>query len=168
MKKVALTILATLIVLFLLAQTGVLAPFGIKQLSVFREAVKREDTDSVNEEYNDVQNDLSYKFKAESEYFHIYRNGEWKKIYMNGVNIGASEPALFPGDLTIKYETYLRWFKKISAMNCNCIRIYTTMRPQFYLALNDFNKKAKNPLYLYQGVWVNEDDIERLDWKWEE
>ena len=37
------------------------------------------------------------------------------------------------------------------------------MRPQFYLALNDFNKKAKNPLYLYQGVWVNEDDIERFD-----
>ena len=47
-------------------------------------------------------------------------------------------------------------------MNCNCIRVYTTMRPQFYLALNDFNKEADNPIYLFQGVWVNEDDIERL------
>ena len=163
MKKYVLTILATLLVLFLLAQTGILAPFGIKQISFFtREAVKKTESDSVNEEYTDVQNNLSYKFKAEGEYVHIYKNGEWKKLYMSGVNIGASEPALFPGDLTIKYETYLRWFKKISEMNCNCIRVYTTMRPQFYLALNDFNKKAKNPLYLFQGIWVNEDDIERL------
>ncbi len=163
MKKYVLTILATLVVLFLLAQTGILAPFGIKQLSFFRANDKKKDTsDSVSEVYNDTANDLSYRFKTEGENFFVYKNGEWNKLFMTGVNIGASEPALFPGDLTISYDTYLRWFKKISAMNCNCIRIYTLMRPQFYLALNDFNKKAKNPLYLYQGVWVNEEDIERL------
>lgn len=164
MKKYVLTIIATLLVLFLLAQTGILAPFGIKQLSFFRKPDERrkDDSESVSEVYNDTANDLSYRFKAEGENFFVYRNGEWNKLFMTGVNIGASEPALFPGDLTISYDTYLRWFKKISAMNCNCIRIYTIMRPQFYLALNDFNKKAKNPLYLFQGVWVNEDDIERL------
>lgn len=163
MKKYVLTIIATILVLFILAQTGVLAPFGIKQLSFFRKNEKRKDTsESVSEVYNDTANDLSYRFKAEGENFFVYKNGEWNKMFMTGVNIGASEPALFPGDLTISYETYLRWFKKISAMNCNCIRIYTIMRPQFYLALNDYNKKAKNPLYLFQGVWVNEDDIERL------
>ena len=36
------------------------------------------------------------------------------------------------------------------------------MRPQFYLALKDFNSTADNPLYLFQGIWVNEDDISRL------
>ena len=163
MKKYVLTILATLCVLFLLAQTGILAPFGIKQLSFMRRSDKRKTvSDSVNEEFNDTVNDLSYRFKAEGENFFVYKNGEWKKMFMTGVNIGASEPALFPGDLTITYDTYFSWFKKISAMNANCIRVYTIMRPQFYLALNDFNKKAKNPLYLYQGVWVNEEDIERL------
>ena len=164
MKKYVLTILATLVVLFFLAQMGLLAPFGIKQLS-FCTREKTRNTpaaDSVSEEYSDVQNDLSYKFKTEKNGFSIYKNGDWQELFMTGVNIGASEPALFPGDLTIKYETYLRWFKKISEMNCNCIRVYTTMRPQFYLALNDFNKKAKNPIYLFQGIWVNEEDIERL------
>lgn len=83
-------------------------------------------------------------------------------MFMRGVNIGATEPGLFPGDLTISYDTYYRWFGYISEMNCNCIRIYTLMPPQFYQALGDFNKKAKNRLYLYQGIWVNEEDIERL------
>ena len=163
MKKYVLTIVATILVLFLLAQTGLLAPFGIKQLSFLRRPEKKSDTsNSISEEYTDTANDLSYRFKAEGENFFVYKNGDWNKLFMAGVNIGASEPALFPGDLTISYETYLRWFKSISAMNCNCIRIYTLMRPQFYLALKDFNKKAKKPLYLFQGIWVNEEDIERL------
>ena len=163
MKKYVMMIVATLLVLFLLAQTGILAPFGIKQLSFRREkSKKKSNSESTSEVYNDTANDLSYRFKAEGESFFVYKGGSWNKMFMTGVNIGASEPALFPGDLTISYETYFRWFKKISAMNCNCIRIYTIMRPQFYLALSDFNKKAKNPIYLFQGVWVNEDDIERL------
>ena len=163
MKKYVLTVLATLLVLFLLAQTGVLAPFGIKQLSFFRSKYEKKSASvSGSETYNDNANDLSYRFKTEGESFFVYKGGERNKLFMTGVNIGASEPALFPGDLTISYETYLGWFEKISAMNCNCIRVYTIMRPQFYLALNDFNKKAENPLYLFQGVWVNEDDIERL------
>lgn len=164
MKKIAISVVATLVVLFFLAQTGLLAPFGVKQLSVFRrpETKTEEDNKNSGEEYHDSADDISYRFKAEEGYFHLYTKGGWDKQFMTGVNIGASEPALFPGDLTISYDTYLRWFKYISEMNANCIRVYTTMRPQFYLALNDFNQSAEKPLYLFQGIWVNEDDIERL------
>ena len=163
MKKIAISVLATVAVLFILAQTGVLAPFGIKQLSFRREKAEHSAEDKVSsEEYSDAENNVSYRVKADGNYFYVYQNGEWREMFMAGVNIGASEPTLFPGDLTISYETYLRWFGYISEMNCNCIRVYTTMRPQFYLALRDFNAKAEKPVYLYQGIWVNEDDIERL------
>ena len=164
MKKIFISVIATLVVLFFLAQTGLLAPFGIKQLSVFRkpESDTKEESENKGEEFYDAVDDISYRFKAEDGYFHLYTQGGWDKQFMTGVNIGASEPALFPGDLTISYDTYLRWFKYISEMNANCIRVYTTMRPQFYLALKDFNQTSEKPLYLYQGVWVNEDDIERL------
>lgn len=163
MKKVVISVIATVFVLFLLAQTGLLAPFGIKQISIFpREKENKEQADDSGEEYLDTENNLSYRFKAEGSSLHVYRNGEWQELFMTGVNIGASEPSLFPGDLTISYDIYLRWFENISKMNCNCIRIYTTMRPQFYLALKDFNSTAENPIYLFQGIWVNEDDIERL------
>ena len=164
MKKVVISVVATIVVLFFLAQTGLLAPFGIKQLSVFRQKeTSSDESQSSGEEYYDASADVSFRFKAEGEYLHLYDKGEWQQQFMTGVNIGASEPALFPGDLTISYDTYKRWFKYISDMNANCIRVYTTMRPQFYLALKDFNEKADNPIYLFQGIWVNEDDIERFD-----
>ena len=162
MKKVIISVVATVVVLFFLAQTGLLAPFGIKQLSFRRDYEEGSSSENSGEEFTDTAANLSYRFKADGNSFFVYGKGEWKELFMTGVNIGASEPALFPGDLTISYESYLRWFQYISEMNCNCIRIYTRMRPQFYLALKDFNSSADNPIYLYQGIWVNEDDTERL------
>ena len=163
MKKVVISVVATLLVLVCLAQTGVLEIFGIHGIS-FYTAKKDEKDASANgfEAYTDNQTGVSWKFKAKGDYFYLYKDGEWQQLFMRGVNIGATEPGLFPGDLTISYESYYRWFGYISDMNCNCIRVYTLMPPQFYQALKDFNSEASNKIYLYQGIWVNEDDIERL------
>ena len=162
MKKVVISVVATLLVLVCLAQTGVLESFGIHGISFYTKKKDEDSSGSAFEAYTDAQTGVRYRFKAEGDYFFIYENGDWKQMFMRGVNIGATEPGLFPGDLTISYDTYYRWFGYISAMNCNCIRIYTLMPPQFYQALGDFNRKAQNALYLYQGIWVNEEDIERL------
>lgn len=162
MKKVVISVVATLLVLVCLAQTGLLEIFGIHGISFYTKKKEKDSSAGGAESYTDNQTGISYRFKAEGDYFYIYENGDWKQMFMRGVNIGATEPGLFPGDLTISYDTYYRWFGYISEMNCNCIRIYTLMPPQFYQALEDFNKKAKNKLYLYQGIWVNEEDIERL------
>lgn len=105
---------------------------------------------------------VKYRVKAEGNYFYFYSKGAWTKKFMKGVNIGAGEPGLFPGDLSISYADYYRWFTEISAMGANCIRVYTAQRPQFYNALADFNKKAKNPLIFFQGVWLDESDIASL------
>ena len=162
MKKVVISVVATLLVLVCLAQTGLLEIFGIHGISFYTKKKEKDSSAGGAESYTDNQTSISYRFKAEGDYFYIYESGDWRQMFMRGVNIGATEPGLFPGDLTISYDTYYRWFGYISEMNCNCIRIYTLMPPQFYQALGDFNKKAKNKLYLYQGIWVNEEDIERL------
>lgn len=162
MKKVVISVVATLLVLVCLAQTGLLEIFGIHGISFYTKKKEKDSSAGGAESYTDNQTGISFRFKAEGDYFYIYESGDWKQMFMRGVNIGATEPGLFPGDLTISYDTYYRWFGYISEMNCNCIRIYTLMPPQFYQALVDFNKKAKNKLYLYQGIWVNEEDIERL------
>ena len=162
MKKVVISVVATLLVLVCLAQTGLLEIFGIHGISFYTKKKEKDSSAGGAESYTDNQTGISCRFKAEGDYFYIYESGDWKQMFMRGVNIGATEPGLFPGDLTISYDTYYRWFGYISEMNCNCIQIYTLMPPQFYQALGDFNKKAKNKLYLYQGIWVNEEDIERL------
>lgn len=163
MKKVVISVVATLLVLVCLAQTGVLEIFGIHGISFYTAKKKEKDASAKGfEAYTDNQTGVSYRFRAKGDYFYLYEDGEWQQLFMRGVNIGATEPGLFPGDLTISYETYYRWFGYISDMNCNCIRVYTLMPPQFYQALKDFNSEASNKIYLYQGIWVNEDDIEHL------
>ncbi len=163
MKKIVISIVATCLVLFGMAQMGWLEMFGIHGMSFFTEKNNPiSDQGNRFEYYTDVQTNVSYRFKAEGDYLYIYENGDWKELFIQGVNIGATEPALFPGDLSISYETYTRWFGYISEMNANAVRVYTLMPPQFYQALEDFNKSAENPLFLFQGIWINEDDIERI------
>lgn len=159
MKKWLLYVGSTLLILAFLVQMGWLGIIGIHRISFGSgqpDDVSRVDTASYN-----VEDGVAYRVKAEGEYFYIYspESGQWDQVFWKGVNIGAGEPGLFPGELTISYDDYYRWFGYISEMNCNCIRVYTTMRPQFYHALYDFNSQAENPLYLFQGVWMDEDDI---------
>lgn len=162
MKKIILSVVATLFVLAVMAQLGWLEIVGIHRIN-FGSTQKEEDIKK-SDTYNFyTEGDVKYRFKAEGNYFYVYQNGQWSKMFLKGVNIGAGEPGLFPGDLTISYETYYRWFAYISDMNCNCIRVYTTMMPQFYNALYDFNEKSEKPIYLFQGVWMNEDDMAALN-----
>lgn len=132
MKKVVISVVATLLVLVCLAQTGLLEIFGIHGISFYTKKKEKDSSAGGAESYTDNQTGISYRFKAEGDYFYIYESGDWKQMFMRGVNIGATEPGLFPGDLTISYDTYYRWFGYISEMNCNCIRIYTLMPPQYY------------------------------------
>lgn len=105
--------------------------------------------------------EISYMSKAENKSLYIYRYGKWNKSFIKGVNIGASKPGAFPGELIISKEDYLRWFKEIADMNANAIRVYTILTPDFYDALYEYNKNALKPIYIFQGVWVNEDDISK-------
>lgn len=40
----------------------------------------------------------------------------------------------------------------------NVIRLYTLHMPHFYQALDSINDaNPQNPMYIFQGVWLNED-----------
>lgn len=159
-RRIIIAAVAVIAVMLILIQTGVLRGVGIRPFGEEEESASSQQGVSAFDYV--TQGNLKYRVKAEGNYFYFYKNGEWKKEFLKGVNIGAGEPGLFPGELTISYEDYYRWFQQISDMNVNCIRVYTTLRPQFYNALYDFNEQAKNPLYLFQGVWIDEADVQAL------
>ncbi|WP_049681303.1 hypothetical protein [Peribacillus loiseleuriae] len=106
---------------------------------------------------------VRYISKTDQDSLYVKKGAKWEKMFIQGVNIGAGKPGAFPGELAITYDEYYRWFTYISDMNANTIRVYTTLRPQFYNALFDFNqaaeKEGKEPIYVIHGVWVNENDI---------
>ena len=159
MKKWLIYVGSVLLILAFMVQMGWLEIIGIHRISFGGD--QTEDTNTVDTLDYVNEDGVSYRIKAEGESFYVYSrdSGEWETIFWKGVNIGAGEPGLFPGELTISYEDYLRWFGYIAEMNCNCVRVYTTMRPQFYQALYDYNSQAEHPIYLFQGVWMDEDDI---------
>ena len=106
-----------------------------------------------------IVNDVKTIAIVENKDFLVYSNGEMNSTFLKGVNLGATIPGTFPGELGISKSDYLRWFQQIYDMNANSIRVYTTMKPVFYEALAEFNEGNDAPLYLLQGVWLNEDKI---------
>jgi hypothetical protein len=95
--------------------------------------------------------------------FKIMERGRMQTAFLKGVNLGAAKPGTFPGELAITREEYRRWFSQIAAMGANVIRVYTTMKPHFYEELLHYNENNDAPLYLLQGVWVNEEEVKRLN-----
>jgi len=105
-----------------------------------------------------VDENVKYLAKTQGMDFLVYENGTFNEFFVKGVNIGAAKPGYFPGELSITKEEYLKWFQYIEEMGANTIRVYTTLMPEFYEALYEFNYGKEKPLYLIHGVWVNEED----------
>lgn len=98
------------------------------------------------------------KFRTRGDSIEIYQNQNWQPFFAKGVNLGASLPGHFPGELPIAKEDYLRWFAMIDEMGANVIRVYTIHPPVFYEALVEYNRHKKGtPLYLMQGIWSPEE-----------
>lgn len=87
--------------------------------------------------------------------------GHFTEVFIKGVNVGLGVPGKFPGEVAIEKEQYLNWFVKIKELGANTIRVYTIQSPEFYVALNEFNM-VSDPLYLIQGISMNEGEIKRL------
>ena len=106
---------------------------------------------------------IRYNAKVEGRDFYVYSDGSWRKKFLKGVNMGVGKPGAFPGEHAISKAEYLRWFQYIRDMNADVIRVYTTLKPEFYEALAEFNKTSPKPLYLLHGVYMSEELIHSLE-----
>jgi len=92
----------------------------------------------------------------------MYQDGKWEPYFVKGVNVGLGRPGAFPGEHAISRNEYDRWLKQIGDMGVNTIRIYTLHPPAFYDALKAYNASADKPIFLMQGIWVEEQPFEEL------
>lgn len=96
--------------------------------------------------------------------FQILKNSQWTDLTVKGVNIGMTRPGTWPGEAGITYEEYYHWLEMIGEMNANTIRVYTIHPPAFYDALYDYNLHHEEKIYLFHGVWIDEEPlVETLD-----
>lgn len=100
---------------------------------------------------------VQYNARTGRTYFEVRKGTTWSKILVKGVNMGMGTPGHFPGEAAITKAQYVRWLRQIGKMNANAIRLYTLHPPAFYEALYEYNQTTKKPIYLFQGVWVDEE-----------
>lgn len=94
----------------------------------------------------------------------IYRTdaatGQKTRFEIRGVDMGSGEPGEWSTDFDVDEATYRRWFGQIQEMGANTVRIYTIQADDFYNAYYDYNMQreaaGQEPLWLLQGVWVND------------
>ncbi len=84
------------------------------------------------------------------------RHDKLAQISIKGVNVDNFVPGNLPSDYAITKDIWLRWFKQISKMGANTIKITNIYDPKFYDAFYEYNSKAEKPLYLIQGITVSD------------
>lgn len=94
--------------------------------------------------------------KTEDEDILIKQNDEFSDFEIKGVNLGSSIPGKWSSDYAIDEETYFGWFGQIANMGANTVRVYGVQSETFYKAFYRYNTQSKTPLYLLQGVVVND------------
>lgn len=108
----------------------------------------------------EIYESLSYNARINDQKYEVLQNGVWQEITIKGVNIGMAKPGAFPGEAAITKSDYADWFKAIGEMGSNAIRVYTVHPPAFYEALLEYNTAHEQPLYLFHGVWLDEEPVE--------
>jgi len=103
---------------------------------------------------------VSAFMEVEGGRIYMTRDGAPEEFEIRGVNMGAGEPGEWATDFAIDKETYLRWFSQMQEMGANTLRVYTIQADDFYEAFYEYNKgreeDGEEPLWLLQGVWVND------------
>lgn len=90
--------------------------------------------------------------KTDEKNIYIDKGQGFELFEIRGINISNSFPGNSDQLKGPTKEIYLSWFKKIEDLNINTLRVYTILNPEFYKALFEFNQDKKDPLYLIQGV----------------
>ncbi|WP_156010849.1 hypothetical protein [Streptococcus ruminantium] len=104
--------------------------------------------------YSDSQ--IQYTFQIQNQKLIQKTKQGNSPFIVKGVNMGSGIAGYHENDFAIGKERYLSWMQKISEMGANTIRVKSIMDVAFYEALDEHNNRSKYPLYLLQGVRIDD------------
>lgn len=100
----------------------------------------------------------AYPFSTDTDHLTCWNGANYMPFTVKGINLSVSVPGTYPGELAATREQYAQWLAEIKQAGYNCVRVYTLHYPRFYEVLDSFNlANPNNPIYLIQGVWLEEE-----------
>ena len=94
--------------------------------------------------------------RTENKEILIKDKDKWKPFEVRGIDMGSGIPGEWSTDYAITKETYLHWFQLIQEAGANTLRVYSVQNSSFYKAFYEYNSQHEEPLYLLQGISVND------------
>lgn len=106
--------------------------------------------------YLPADGEISYCSKADQDVLYVNDNQAWKEFTVKGVNMGLSKPGSFATEEQITKDEYFGWLQQIQDMGANVVSLSNIAGKEFYDAFYEFNSQNKEPLYLIQGIAVDD------------
>lgn len=101
-------------------------------------------------------------FATVGDHLGVWDGGDYRPVFIQGVNLGVAVPGTLAGELAATREQYDGWLNQMGALGINAVRSYTLHYPRFYDALASYNRQhVDHPIYLLAGVWLDEDNPTR-------
>lgn len=94
--------------------------------------------------------------KAKGENIFLTSEKGEQIIDIKGVQISGSLPGHYPKEDFADKQTYKKWFNQIQDMGANTISVCSIMPSVFYDAVYEYNLKNREPLYVFQGISVDD------------
>lgn len=102
----------------------------------------------------------SVPFSTDSTHLTVWNGNKYVPFFVKGVNLGASIPGKFPGELDVSKQQYINWIIQMREAGFNVIRLYTLHYPHFYQVLDSINDaNPQKPVFIFQGIWLDEEPV---------
>lgn len=98
---------------------------------------------------------LQTTYRAADGALWALEGSEWKKFYVNGINLGPGAPGFYPAAPPHSVKQYATWLQNAEELGANVIRAYTLLPPAFYRAYKKHLDKG-GKITLYQQIWVSD------------
>lgn len=81
--------------------------------------------------------------------FQVYKDEDWNNVNIKSINLKNYIPGI---NTEIDKDTFEGWIEEIANLNANTIKLDDLFPAAFYEALYNFNRSAKNPIYIIQSI----------------
>lgn len=93
---------------------------------------------------------------VKGEDLYIREGDDYQRFEIRGVTMGFSKPGYYGTENAVTREEFLRWITQIKEMGANVISAASMGPKAFYDALYEFNHENEDPIYLIQGIAIDE------------